>query len=456
MNHNISNDKSENRDRIVDFSLDIQEDSFLGIVYDEVWRQTQAQIPPSRKKPKGVEIVIRSILANLCPSINTDRRLCVPINKRHLRGRGSRYSREYINYDNVRKTLQAMKKAGFIHLNITKGEHLRSICPKSGRERTKRQATTIEPTERLRQLFDRYRYQHQGLTDSATGEDGVSGRISLNGVAPICLAEGAEVIYLRDKIANESVPVEYQDTPETIAMRKEVEAINAHLRRYPCTHVGPLVTANVNYHPYLIRIFNNNDWRQGGRLYGYWPQSIKAEDRHKLRIQGEPLADMDFGSCAVALLHFHDGIEFDPDIDPFLIPGFEAHRDTIKRASYAILNSPKKLTGYPDEFSKEGRSKLTWKELNELIKKHIPIIHKYSYTGIGLILSYYESCILVRVMNMLISANVGFIPMHDGIMIPESQKDLTSWLMRGCYYYYTKQQIKVKHKTFASQIGEQI
>ncbi len=239
-------------------------------------------------------------------------------------------------------------------------------------------------------------------------------------------------------------------------MRKEVEAINAHLSRYPCTPVSPLVTENVHYQRYLIRIFNNNDWRQGGRLYGYWPQSIKAEDRHKLRIQREPLADMDFGSCAVALLHFHDGSEFDPDTDPFIIPGFEAHRDTIKRASYAILNSPKKLTGYPDGFSKEERSKLTWKELNGLIEKHIPIIHKYSYTGIGLTLSYHESCILINVMKMLISSDIGFVPMHDGIMVPESQKGLTSWLMRGCYYYYTKQQIKVKHKPFASQIGGQV
>lgn len=290
-----------------------------------------------------------------------------------------------------------MERADFLYLNITKGEHLRIVCPESGQEYTIRQAPTIEPTERLRQLFDRYRYQHQGLTDSATGENGVSGRTSLNGVAPICIADDAKVIHLRDKPDGKSVTIEYEVTPETIAMRDEVKRIIAHLRRYPCTHVGPLVTEHVTDQPRLFRVFNNNDWQQGGRLYGYWPQGIKAENRHKLRIQGEPLADMDFASCAVALLHFHDGIEFDPDADPFLIPGFEAHRDTIKRASYAILNSPKRLTGYPDGFSKEERSKLTWSLINELIEEHIPIIYKYEYSGIGLNLSCYESCIMINI-----------------------------------------------------------
>lgn len=445
----MQNNNETKRDTLINLNLCLNSEFMSSVTFCAIKRKTHVYIPASRKSPKGIDIAISIIIANIFNVLQSKLRLCVPRNKRFLRGSSSRYIPKGVTYYSFTKALDAMEKAGLIVQRVTRGEHRHVADVTTGEVRTIRQATTIEPTPFLLSLLASPS-DSTGLTDSTTGGvgEGFDREPYEIGLPPTRIADGAEVIHLRDKPDGKSVPVEYDDTPETIAMREEVERINAHLKRYRCKHVGSLITEYVPDDPYLVRIFNNADWRQGGRLYGYWPQSIKAEDRHKLRIQGEPLADMDFASCAVGLLHFHDGIEFDPDTDPFTIPGFEEHRDTIKRASYAILNSPRRLTGYPDGFSKEERSKLSWKKLNELIHEYIPIISRHAYTGIGLKLSYHESNIIINVMMALINNEVSFVPMHDGIMVPESQAELTKKLMHECYTNYTGQNINVKPKPF--------
>jgi hypothetical protein len=55
--------------------------------------------------------------------------------------------------------------------------------------------------------------------------------------------------------------------------------------------------------------------------------------------------------------------------------------------------------------------------------------------------------ILIAVLLELIERGIGFIPMHDGIMVPESKKELTRRLMLKHYRAITGQGIKIKEKT---------
>ena len=188
----------------------------------------------------------------------------------------------------------------------------------------------------------------------------------------------------------------------TNPFRAEVRRINQHLKNHPCHYAGQ---HRVNLmHDHVTRIFNNGDWNQGGRLYGYWPMNLPKRERHHLSIDGEPLADLDFGSCFVALLHVHDGTEFDPDApDPFTIEGYEQYRDVIKQCAYAILNAPKRIKNYPEGIIENGSiPPLPWREMEAVIFDHIPLFEKYAYTAIGLGLMRKESDILIAVLLDLI------------------------------------------------------
>jgi hypothetical protein len=200
---------------------------------------------------------------------------------------------------------------------------------------------------------------------------------------------------------------------------------------------------------HVVRIFNNGDWQQGGRLYGYWPMNLRSGERHYLSIDGEPLADLDFGSCFVALLHVEDGTEFDPEApDPFTISGYEEHRDGIKQCAYSIINASKRMSHYPEDVDWADGSKppMRWRDMEEVIFTHVPLFERYAYKAIGLRLMRQESDILISVLLDLIEKDIGFLPMHDGIMVPEPKEQLTRDLMLKHYRAITGQWINVKRK----------
>jgi hypothetical protein len=178
--------------------------------------------------------------------------------------------------------------------------------------------------------------------------------------------------------------------------------------------------------------------------------NLPKGERHYLSIDGEPLADLDFGSCFVALLHVYDGTEFDPDgPDPFLIEGYEELRDIIKQCAYSILNASRRIKNYPEDIpQKDGsRPSLRWSEMERLIFLHIPLFQQYAYTAVGLTLMRKESDILIAVLLDLIERGLGFVPMHDRIMVPESKKEVARHLMLKHYRAITGQGIQIKEKT---------
>lgn len=400
----------------------------LDALCTELWPLALAHLPESRKRPKSSESAFRSLIANFIMALQTaGSELIAPRNKRFLKGK-SRYQASFMTYDGVVAMLDAATEAGLIEQEIGSGKH-KLICSDTGSMRHIRQATRVIPTD----------YLIQRLTPL----------ISLPIHRLIRRNEDAEVILLRGmREGKESgEQVEYIDTPDTERLREEVRRINQHLMKHPFHYTGEHRVNLMQDH--VVRIFNNGDWQQGGRLYGYWPMNLASDQRHHLSIDGEPLTDLDFGSCFVALLHVEDGTEFDPEAaDPFTISGYEEHRDIIKQCAYAILNTPKRISRYPEGVIASGsKPPLTWKQMEAVIFDHVPLFRKYSYSNIGPKLMRMESDILIAILLDLIKGGVGFIPMHDGIMVPASKKQLTSNLMLKHYNAITGQSIKIKEKT---------
>ena len=184
--------------------------------------------------------------------------------------------------------------------------------------------------------------------------------------------------------ASSSEQVPYEDTLMTNAFRAQVRRINQHLKDHPCRYAGQ---HRINLmHDHVTRIFNNGDWNQGGRLYGYWPMNLPKRERHYLSIGGEPLADLDFGSCFVALLHVHDGTEFDPEApDPFKVKGYEEyprHNQAMCLLHPQCLSAGLRtiLRTLLRRMDQDLRS---WRQMEEVIFLHIPLFQKYTYSALA-------------------------------------------------------------------------
>jgi hypothetical protein len=394
----------------------------------ELWPLVEGHLPESRKRSVKRKDAFRSLVANFLMAMQTtEPELIAPRNKRYLNST-SRYRTSFMTYDSVTKMLDAATEAGLIVQEIGSGKHM-LICSYNSGMRHIRQATRIRATDYLIE------------------------RLSPLLILPVhCLVqwqEEAEVILLRGiKQGKDSgEQVEYTDTPETERFRADVRRINQHLKRHPCHYKGKHRVNLMQDH--VIHIFNNDDWNQGGRLYGYWPMNLPSGERHYLSIDGEPLADLDFGSCFVALLHVEDGIEFDPLApDPFTISGYKDHRGLIKQCAYSILNAPKRIKNYPEDVVEKGaKPPMSWREMEAVIFDHIPLFRKHQYSAIGLKLMRKESDILVSVLLDLLERQIGFIPFHDGLMVPESKKEVTRHLMLMHYRAITGQGIQIKDKT---------
>jgi hypothetical protein len=403
----------------------------LGVLCTELWPLVMAYLPESRKRPIRKKDAFRSLVANFLMAMQTtEPELIAPRNK-HFLNSASRYQTSFMTYDAVTKMLDAATEAGLIVQEIGSGEH-RLICRYSSGMRHIRGATRVRPTDHLIQRL--------------------TSLLSLPIRSLIQQQEDAEVIHLRGakKGKGSGEQVDYTDTPATDRFRAEVKRINQHLRQHPCHYAGKLRVNLMDDH--VVRIFNNGDWQQGGRLYGYWPMNLPSGERPYLSIDGEPLADLDFGSCFVALLHVADGTEFDPEApDPFTISGYENLRDGIKQCAYSIINASKKMSHYPEDVDWADGSKppMRWRDMEEVIFTHVPLFERYAYRATGLKLMRQESDILISVLLDLIKNGVGFVPMHDGIMVPESKKQLTDALMLKHYQTITGQSIKIKDKTIS-------
>ncbi len=224
--------------------------------------------------------------------------------------------------------------------------------------------------------------------------------------------------------------IPYEDTHQTIEMRKNINIINDCLKR----HWSDLELTDVkweelqtslqsdkeyDYSPILLhkqtikRIFNDENFTQGGRFYGGWWQTIPSPYRALITIDGSRTNEFDFGRLHPTMMYAEanatcEGDAYDIGIDT-------KHRDTIKELFNAMVQM-KKFTDHPPriKFSQTGK---TWKQLRDMIlKRHEPIKHMF-FCGMGNNLQYRDSIIAEQVMLHFAKNDIPVLPIHDSFII---------------------------------------
>jgi hypothetical protein len=137
--------------------------------------------------------------------------------------------------------------------------------------------------------------------------------------------------------------VDYQDTAQTRAMRKQIVGINFDYSGLdldlPCIQKTALhwIVDDCKIRPtppIIYRVFNRGCWACGGRAYGFW-QQLPKRYRAQLLINGESVAEPDYRGLHAALIYAARGVPLVGD--PYDLDGFE--RGQCKLAFLVAVNS---------------------------------------------------------------------------------------------------------------------
>lgn len=271
---------------------------------------------------------------------------------------------------------------------------------------------------------------------------------------PLALADlgrnpDEEVIVLKapkERFGDTGKWLDYSDNDDTARMRAEVRRINqwlegADIELLPMT-AGPRHAKVNDQERRLRRYFSNASFQEHGRLYGGFWQNLSKQDRGNcVYIDGEEVVALDYGQIGVRLMYAHAGVT--PTFqDAYAVPGFENHREGVKKLMGAMLNSSKRLLRIPQGLKGLLPHKLTvdGKDLGGKIEAltqavldfHRPVAHLF-YQGQGLHGMFKESEIMVKVLLSLIDQQITALPIHDGLLVGESHADKAKAAMLAAF-----------------------
>ncbi|MCW2349806.1 hypothetical protein [Sphingobium sp. B12D2B] len=194
----------------------------------------------------------------------------------------------------------------------------------------------------------------------------------------------------------------------------------------------------------LRRIFSNADhpdfaWQWHGRFYSmpnadtYENMEGGQQARSKaIRIDGEAVVEVDICASHLTILHGLLGLPFDPSQDPYALNGLP--REEVKTWINLAFGSGNSSTG-GNKFNKARQAGLA----------RYPFLADLQTLGISpLDLQFHEAEVLRLAMEDLMAQGVGFLPVHDALMVPYSQQDRAADAIRsGMQNYFTRNLGKV-------------
>ncbi|MBF9058422.1 hypothetical protein HKCCSP123_04430 [Rhodobacterales bacterium HKCCSP123] len=227
--------------------------------------------------------------------------------------------------------------------------------------------------------------------------------------------------------------VEYTDTPETQRLRKEMQDINAWLAQ------ADIECGLSNVHAknrFLRRIFNNDTFEEGGRLYGGFWQVLSSNDRLTgIAINDDGVAECDYGQMSLMLLYAEAG-ETPPKGDLYDLSEYGIPTDCrkgIKKVIQAIINSPKLPTRMPGGARKHFPKRYTVKKVIEAVRLKHDCVFDLMTSNAGLRLFRTESDILVEVLLTLRDQGVVALPIHDGVVVADKDREKTIQTMKSVF-----------------------
>ena len=291
---------------------------------------------------------------------------------------------------------------------------------------------------------------------------------NLEGHPAITLAPNTneEVIILRDKIEGRKVEIDYKETVKTETYRANLRKINDCLikhwidLRIKDSEVSRLVDRihqDRSKDPIdlsrriLTRIFTNGSFEEGGRFYRGWWQNVPSEYRRYITIDEGITTEYDYSQLSPHMLYFayHKDMGNEDAYDRVLDG---AHRDVVKQAFNAMVQSKTALNQKPDNISLDGLE-MNWKDLRQrILDTHKPIQHLF-FTGIGNKLQFKDSQIAESIMLQFTNDNQVCLPIHDSFIMRQGFAGHLEEAMRRAFYEQFRSDIPIKQDIIAERVA---
>ncbi|TPQ47245.1 hypothetical protein C2U72_24635 [Prosthecomicrobium hirschii] len=387
-----------------------------------------------KRKPQAQQVhdaIVATIVGNLAFAVvMAFNPPTLAIRAAHRAGSPSRYDRKGMS--NLPARLKDLEASGLVKFETS---------------RRRRWLSTVQPTEmfgaKVREagatLADIGRVQDAETIVVTRAQSGFNESSSATGVTTSRYGRIA------------SKRIEYKDTAESLRYRAEMVAINAALEGADLAYVGPepVETDRRGLHRVFNDIGEPDCFAQGGRLYGGWWQNLARNLRCHIRIDGEPIADLDFKSMFVRLAYL--SVRATPP-DGDLYAGIRhldgpRQRDAVKKLISALMFSKSKRQRIPREIPKDLIPPgVRFKDLMDAILEKHPLLAPVLDTPAGYALSKTESTILIDILSTLAAEGTTALPMHDGIMVAASKADRATAVMGDAAERITGFRLPVERK----------
>ncbi|WEK51158.1 MAG: hypothetical protein P0Y66_03760 [Candidatus Kaistia colombiensis] len=243
-------------------------------------------------------------------------------------------------------------------------------------------------------------------------------------------------------------------TAEAALYREEMAAINGYLASADIAYVGndPVDTSDrlmaryFNHPPHVPR----PSLDLGGRMFGGFWQGLKRGARRHIRINGEPIVELDYGQMFPRLAYAHVQASPGTDVDLYALPQLAdirpEHRSTVKKAFNALMFKAGAMRKWPPEIAEGLPSGCSVKAFRKALLARHPSLADILNTGIGYRLMNRESCIMCRVLMGCIALGITVLPIHDAVLCPASAAFMVQQIMADAARYVVGHTVPVSVK----------
>ena len=260
--------------------------------------------------------------------------------------------------------------------------------------------------------------------------------------------------------------VDYEDDKDTERWRNNLKKINSCFSRHiidlrikdeEVAELQDRLLREDDKEPFdltkkvLVRIFTNNSFENSGRFYRGWWQNIPSEYRKFITLDSKVTTEFDYSQLNPNMIYDRHNLELGSD-DAYdrVLEG--RHRDTVKQAFNAMIQSSTPLTQKPDKLNLSNID-MSWKDLRDsILRAHKPIEHLF-FKGIGNRLQFEDSCIAESIMLHFANMDAPALPVHDSFIMHHSFGSYGELeeVMRRAYYERFNTDIKVKKEMVVEQ-----
>lgn len=263
----------------------------------------------------------------------------------------------------------------------------------------------------------------------------------------LCLEEPESVIVLKDGHGDVELDPQWfgrvNDEMSRINTMVQSERVtfNGDVVSEKDTDSHPAVLLRTPHHRSMRRIFNG-DYQSGGRLYdGFW-ETMPKENRSHIRIDGQPIAVVDYGQMHLRLAYAIAGKKPPPG-DLYDFTGEDHLRDdwptlrvARKRLVSALITAKGPLKQWPGSPSERQQIRAAFlagtkprDAMNAIKQHHHAVAAEWFENGRNLILHRIESDILVTVLWRLAERNIIALPIHDSVIVRHDLAEIAQRIM---------------------------